>query len=223
MELLIDSGNPKEIEAAKATGMISGVTTNPKIYGRLGTDFLQRLKDIIKVSPGYVFTQVIGLHNTAEMVRQARWLAEQSEKIVVKFPISIEGLQGVMQMKKENPKVRVAVTAVASVTQAMLSGKAGADFVALFNGPLDTVSDTPVNLVEPVKKIFNHYGYPTRILSCGRFPRGVGEFAAAGSDLCTMGKEFFDMLYEHPYTDFRMNGFFKDWQGAFGDKKWPML
>ena len=221
MELLLDTGKPEEIEEIKATGLLSGVTTNPKIYGRLGTDFLKRLSEIVEVSPGYVFTQVIGWHNAQDMVKQARWLADQSEKIIVKLPMCIDGLVALQQLKKENPKMTIAVTAVASVSQALLCGKAGADVVALFNGALDTVSDTPVNMVEPVKRIYANYGYKTKVLSCGRFPRGIGEFAQAGSDMCTTGKEFWNMMFEHPYTHMRMCGFRDDWEAAFGDRKWP--
>lgn len=221
MELLLDSADPKEIGEVKSWGLISGVTTNPSLYSKQSGDFTQRLKEIIKASPGYVFTQVIGWHDVDEMIKQARWLAEQSEKIVVKLPISIDGIQALLQLKKEDPKIRIAITAVASVSQALLCGKAGADVVAIFNGPLDETSDARVNLVAPVKKIYTNYGYKTRILSCGRFSRGVGEFAAAGTDLCTMKKEYHKLLYEHPYTDKRMLGFLNDWQDAFGDQKWP--
>jgi len=221
MKLLLDSGLPEEIEEIKATGMLSGVTTNPKIYGKLGTDYLKRLKDILAVAPGCVFTQVIGWHDTEEMIKQARWLSEQSEKIIVKLPISVEGLQALMRLKKENSQMRIAISVVSSISQALLAGKAGADIVALFNGAFDTVSDTPVRIVEPVKKIYQNYGFKTEILSCGRFPRGVGEFAVEGSDYCTVQAEYFRMLYEHPYTYMRMKGFAEDWQGAFSDKTWP--
>lgn len=221
MELLLDSADPKEINQVKSWGLISGVTTNPSLYSKHASDFIQRLKEIIKASPGYVFTQVIGWHDTEELIQQAKWLAKQSEKIVVKLPMSIEGIQALFQLKKENPKIRIAITAVASVSQALLCGKAGADVVAIFNGPLDETSDTPVNLVAPVKKIYTNYGYKTKILSCGRFSRGVSEFAAEGTDMCTMKIEYHKLLYEHPYTDKRMLGFLKDWQNAFGDQKWP--
>lgn len=221
MKLLLDSGNPDEINEVKSWGMLSGVTTNPKIYGRLGTDYLERLKQIVEASPGIVFTQVIGWHDCEELIKQARWLAKQSEKMVVKLPMSIAGIQALLQLKKENPKMQLAVTAVASVWQALLCGKAGADIVALFNGPLDTESGTPVNMVGPVKKIYSNYGFKTKIVSCGRFPRGMAEFAETGSDYCTTGIDYFRALYEHAYTDKRMLGFMNDWQGAFGDKKWP--
>jgi transaldolase len=221
MQLLLDSVDPKDIEEVAGWGLISGVTTNPGLYAARKGDFVQTLRDVLAVSPGDVFAQVLGWHDRDPLIRQALWLAEQSERIVVKLPMSIEGLQALIQLKKDHPHIRIAITTVSSVSQALLCAKAGADVVALFNGAFDTVSDTPIEMVTPVKRIYTHYGYKTRILSCGRFPRGVGEFAAAGSDYCTMKKEFHKMLYEHPYTDKRMLGFLADWEGAFGDKTWP--
>jgi transaldolase len=117
--------------------------------------------------------------------------------------------------------IPLAVTGVASVSQALIVGNAGADVVVLFNGPLDRASDTPVDLVGPVRAAYTHAGVRTRILSCGRFPRGVGEYAAAGSDLLTLKKEYLDLLYEHPYTDKRLAGFMADWAASFGDATWP--
>jgi transaldolase len=80
-----------------------------------------------------------------------------------------------------------------------------------------------VDLVAPVKKIYANYGFTTKILSCGRFPRSFGQFAEAGTDICTLRFEFLKLLYDHPYTDQRMHGFLKDWCGAFGDQTWPGL
>ena len=221
MELLLDSGDPKEIEEIKETGFLAGVTTNPKIYGRLGTDYKERLDSIIEASPGYVFVQVIGEDDRDDMMAQARWLAGKSADMVVKLPMSVAGLQALQLLKKESPEITVAVTAVASVWQALLCGKAGADIVALFNGPLDTTSDTPVAMVKPVKSIYENFDFKTKILSCGRFPRSVAEFAVAGSHFCTLGAEYFRALFEHPYTFQRMAGFKEDWERAFGDEKWP--
>ena len=221
MRLFLDSADPEEIEEVKSWGLISGVTTNPSLYASHGSQFTARLREIVEASPGDVLTQVIGWHDKEELVKQARWLADQSEKIIVKLPIGIEGIEALLQLKREQPEIRIAITAVASVAQAILVGMAGADVVAIFNGPFDTVSDTPVELVGPVKKIYSNYGYKTKILSCCRFPRGVGQFAAAGTDICTMKKQYHQMLYEHPYSDKRMLGFLEDWRNAFGDRKWP--
>jgi transaldolase len=223
MEILLDSGDPAEIREVARTGLIGGVTTNPSVYARAvrDGDFLTRLRELIDASPGYLFTQVVGIHDTDSMARQARWLARQSDHIVVKLPMTRAGVAAVTLLKREDPAIKLAVTGVASVAQALLAGVAGADVVALFNGPFDLESDTPVEIVEPVKQMYAHSGIATKVLSCGRFPRSVGQYAAAGTDMVTLRKEYFDLLYEHPYTDKRLNGFMSDWATAFGGETWP--
>jgi transaldolase len=221
MQLFLDSSSPKEILEARSWGLLSGVTTNPSLISAAGPDKEATLRAILEASPGPVFVQAIGWRDPAPLVAQARWLHAFSDRIIVKLPISIAGIQALQQLKRERPTLRVAITAVASIAQAYLCGKAGADVVAIFNGPLDQVSDTPVELVGQVRRIYDNYGFQTKILSCGRFPRLFGEVAAAGTDICTMKIEFMRMLYEHPFTDKRMLGFLADWQGAFGDCTWP--
>lgn len=223
MEILLDSADPVEIRDVAKRGLISGITTNPTLYATQtkGTSFVDRLNELIEASPGHVFTQVIGSQDRDAMIRQARWLARQSEKVIVKLPMTVQGIEAVMSLKHESPSIRLAVTAVSSVAQALIVGMAGADIVALFNGPLDTTSDTPVQIVAPVRRIYSTQGFRTKILSCGRFPRGVGEYAAEGSDMITVRREYLDLLYDHPYTDRRLTGFGRDWAGAFGDATWP--
>jgi transaldolase len=223
MEILLDSADPIEVREVARLGLIRGITTNPGLYAKQarGVAFVDRLHELIEASPGHVFTQVIGGHDRDAMMGQARWLARQSDRIVVKLPMTVEGIEAVRALKCEDPAIRLAVTAVSSVAQAMIAGLAGADVVALFNGPLDTTSDTPVEIVEPVRRIFTANGLRTLILSCGRFPRGVGEYAVAGSDMVTLRREYLELLYEHPYTDKRLNGFAADWTREFGEATWP--
>ena len=223
MDILLDSADPREVREVAQLGLIAGITTNPTLYATqaAGVSFVDRLGELIDASPGHVFTQVIGRHDRDAMMRQARWLAGQSAKVVVKLPMTVAGIDAVIHLKRENPSIRLAVTAVASVAQALIVGKAGTDVVALFNGPLDTVSDTPIEMVGPVKQIYSACGFPTKILSCGRFPRGVGEYAAAGTDMITLRREYLSAAYEHPYTDQRLTGFLDDWARAFGDATWP--
>lgn len=223
MEILLDSADPREIREVAKLGLIRGITTNPTLYATqaAGIPFVDRLAELIEVSPGHVFTQVIGRDDRDAMMRQARWLARQSPKVIVKLPMTPAGIHAVMELKREDPSIRLAVTAVASVAQALIAGTAGADVVALFNGPLDTVSDTPVDLVGPVRQIYSACGFATLILSCGRFPRGVGAYAAAGTDMITLRREYLNAAYEHPYTDKRMAGFLADWHREFGDATWP--
>jgi len=165
--------------------------------------------------------QVIGWHDPKPMIRQARWLHAFSDKIIVKLPVSVAGLQALQQLKHELSDLRLAVTAIASIAQAYLAGKVGADIAAIFNGPLDQAEDTAHDMIGPVRKIYANYDFKTKILACGRYPRLFGEVAMAGTDICTMKIEFMRLLYEHPFTDKRMHGFLHDWQVVFGDKTWP--
>ena len=221
MQLFLDSANPQEILEARSWGLLSGVTTNPSLIPTAGPDLEKTLRAVLEASPGPVFVQAVGWHDPKPLVGQARWLHAFSGRIIVKLPMSVAGIQALLLLKQELPKIQVAVTAVATVAQAYLCGKAGADVVAIFNGPLDQVSDTPVELVTPVRKIYDNYGFHTKILSCGRLPRYFGEVAVAGTDICTMKLEFMRLLFEHPFTDKRMGGFLKDWGKVFGEKTWP--
>lgn len=221
MELFLDSSNPREIEEVRSWGLLSGVTTNPILISKAGPDMEKTLEDVVDASPGPVLAQVIGWHEPEPLIAQARWLHAFSDQIIVKLPMSIAGIQALSQLKRDLPKLRIAITAVVSISQAYLCGKAGADVVAIFNGPLDQDSDTPVKLVAPVRKIYDNYGFTTKILSCGRFPRIFGQFAEAGTDICTMKLEFMRLLYEHSFTDKRMNGFMENWKATFGEKTWP--
>ena len=221
MELFLDSSNPAEIREACAWGMLSGVTTNPALIAAAGPDMQKTLRAVVEASPGPVLAQVVGWSDAAALVGQARWLHAFSDKIVVKLPISPAGLVACMQLKREMPEIQIAITLVASVAQAYLVGKAGADIVAVFNGPLDQATDAMVELVAPIKKIYANYGFRTKVLSCGRYPRLFGEVAVAGTDICTMKFEFLRLLYEHSFTDKRMQVFMQDWQKVFGSQTWP--
>lgn len=221
MELFLDSSDPQEIAEVRAWGLLSGVTTNPSLIAKAGPDMEKTLGGVVEASPGSVLVQVIGWHEPEPLIAQAKWLHTFSDQIIVKLPMSIAGIQALRQLKQDLPELRLAITAVASISQAYLCGKAGADIVAIFNGPLDQDSDTPVDLVAPVRKIYDNYGFNTKILSCGRFPRIFGQFAVAGTDICTLKIEFMRLLYEHSFTEKRMNGFFGDWQATFGNKTWP--
>lgn len=221
MQLFIDSSDPKEILTARSWGLIDGVTTNPSLISKAGPDMQASIHHILEASPGPVFCQVIGWKEVEPLLAQARWLHRLSERIIVKLPMSVAGLQAVRKLKQENQEIRLAVTAVSSVAQAYLVGKAGADVVAIFNGPLDLEQDEPVQIVAPVRAIYDRNGFKTQILSAGRYPRAFGEYAAAGSDIITMRMDFLKLLVEHAFTDKRMLGFMADWQKVFGERTWP--
>lgn len=221
MQLYLDSSDPHEIEQVRSWGLLSGVTTNPTLISRAGPDMEKTLSKIVAASPGPVLVQAIGWLESEPLVAQARWLHTVSDQIVVKLPISVAGIQALLQLKQDLPALQLAVTAVASLSQAYLCGKAGADIAAIFNGPLDETTDVPVSLVGQIRRIYDNYGFHTKILSCGRLPRLFGQIAVAGTDICTMRIEYMRRLYEHPFTEQRINGFLKDWEAAFGDRAWP--
>jgi transaldolase len=221
MQLFLDSSDPREIARAREWGVLDGVTTNPSLISRAGGDLRETLRGIVEVSPGPVLCQAIGWGDPAPLEAQAQWLHAFSERIIVKLPMSIAGIQALIRLKKDDPGIKIAITLVSSVAQAYLAGKAGADIVALFNGPLELSLDQDVELVAPVRKTFDNYGFATKILSCGRYPKSFGSFAVAGTDICTLRFEYLSLLYEHPYTEKRMRGFMEDWQKAFGAATWP--
>lgn len=223
MELYLDSSNPKEIQEAQSWGLLAGVTTNPGLIAAAGPDMKKTLGAVVDASPGPIFAQVVGWHETEPMIRQARWLHAFSDRIIVKLPASVAGMQALQQLRTELPDLRLAVTAIASLAQAYLAAKAGADVAAIFNGPLDQAEDTAHDMIAPIRQIYDHYGFTTKILACGRYPRLFGEIAVAGADICTMKMEFMRLLYEHSFTEQRMNGFLKSWRGSFGDTTWPGL
>jgi transaldolase len=220
MELYLDSANPEEILEVRAWGLISGVTTNPSLMSKRGSDMKRALTAVLDASPGPVFCQAVGWQDPAPLVAQARWLHQFSERIIVKLPMSHAGIQALLASKRERPQSPVCITAVGSVAQAYLAGKAGADVVALFDGPLDQASDSPVDLVAPLKAVYRNYGFPTKVLSVGRYPRFFGEIAVAGVDICTVKLDYMRLLFEHPFTEQRINGFLKDWRKTFGDLTW---
>ena len=221
MLLYIDSSDPKEIAQAKEWGAIDGVTTNPTVMAKGGSDMRTTLERVVEASPGQVLCQAIGFEDEDSLVAQAKWLAAFSDKIVVKLPMCKKGIMALSRLKREAPGLKVAVTLVSSLAQAYLVGKAGADIVALFNGPLEQSLDQDVDLVAPVRKIYSNYGFTTKILSCGRYPRSFGEYAVAGTDICTLKFEFISLLYDHPFTEKRIFGFMSDWKKTFGDETWP--
>jgi transaldolase len=220
MDLYLDSSNPQEILTAREWGVIDGVTTNPSLIAKAGGEMEAALRGVLEASPGPVFCQVIGWKELAPIKNQARWLNDFSDRIIVKIPMSIAGITAVKQLKQEIPKIRLAVTAVSTVAQAFLVAKAGADIVALFNGPLDLEQDEPVEIVATVRAIYDRSGFSTKILSAGRFPRSFGKYAADGSDIVTIRMEFIKGLFEHSFTDKRMQGFRNDWEAAHGGKTW---
>jgi len=210
MKFFLDTANIKEIAQAHEMGVLDGVTTNPTLLAKEGRDPVQVLKEICQIIDGPVNAEVIST-DWDGMVKEARRWAELDEKIVVKIPMTREGMQAVRQLSDEG--IPTNVTLVFSPTQALIAAKAGADYVSPFVGRLDDRSEGGMELVSKIIQIFDNYGFETEVIVASiRHPMHVVEAAVMGADIATMPYAVFEKLFEHPLTDLGLAQFLKDWE-----------
>lgn len=210
MQLFIDTANLDEIRKAKRLGLIDGVTTNPTLLSREGGDWRTRMADIVREVEGPVSLEVVG--STADaMLAEARDLIKFGPKVVVKVPMTPEGLTAVKQLAAED--VATNVTLVFSPLQALLAAKAGATYVSPFVGRLDAVGHDGMETVQQIRAIYDNYGYQTRILAASiRHPKHVLDAALMGADAATIPYSVLLELTRHPLTDTGLESFLKDWE-----------
>lgn len=209
MKFFLDTANVKEIEQAHAMGVLDGVTTNPTLLAKEGRDPVQVIKEICAIVDGPVSAEVIST-DTAGMLHEAQNLAKLDKKIVVKIPMTRDGMRAVQRLAKEH--IRANVTLVFSPTQALLAAKAGASFVSPFVGRLDDRSEDGMALVAQIIQIYNNYGFETEVLVASvRHPIHVVQAAMMGADIATMPYAVFEKLFDHPLTDSGLQQFLADW------------
>jgi transaldolase len=210
MKLFIDSGNIKDIETLAAIGIIDGVTTNPSLLAKEPGDYRQNLKRICDIVKGPVSGEVVST-TYAGMMREGREIAQIDQHMVVKVPLTRDGIHACKSLAGEG--VRVNVTLVFSAAQALLAAKAGATFVSPFVGRLDDVSTSGMGLIREIVDIYSHYEFATQILvaSC-RHPLHIVEAARIGADICTCPPAVIDQLFNHPLTTIGLEKFLKDWE-----------
>ena len=212
MKLFIDTANINEIKEANALGIIDGVTTNPTLIAREGRDFIGVVKEICAIVDGPISAEVVSLESD-EMVKEARALAKIHKNIVIKIPITPEGLKATKVLSQE--AIKTNLTLCFSPTQALLAAKAGATFVSPFIGRLDDISQVGMNLIRDIKTIFRNYGFCTQIIVASiRNPVHVLESALAGADVATVPYGVLMSLVKHPLTDIGIERFLKDWQNV---------
>jgi transaldolase len=212
MKLFIDTANINEIKEANALGVIDGVTTNPTLIAREGRDFIGVVKEICAIVDGPISAEVISLKSD-EMVKEARVLAKIHKNIVIKIPITPEGLKATKVLSQE--AIKTNLTLCFSPTQALLAAKAGATFVSPFIGRLDDISQVGMDLIRDIKTIFRNYGFNTQIIVASiRNPVHVLESALAGADVATVPYGVLMSLVKHPLTDMGIERFLKDWQNV---------
>lgn len=212
MKFFIDTANIEEIKEANAMGMVDGVTTNPSLIAKEGGDFKEIITEICKTVDGPISAEVIGL-DTDSMVSEARELAQIHDNIVVKIPMTVDGLKAVRLLSAEGIKTNV--TLVFSPLQALMAAKAGATYVSPFVGRLDDLSHEGMLIVEQIVEMYSNYAYDTEIIVASvRNPLHVLESALMGADIATIPFNVLSKLASHPLTDKGIDAFLNDWKKA---------
>jgi len=216
MKLFVDSGSVKEIEALAAIGILDGVTTNPSLLAKEGGDYRQILKRICDIVKGPVSGEVVAT-DYAGMVREGRDIASIDEHMVVKVPLTKDGVKACKTLSGEG--IRVNVTLIFSAVQAWLAAKAGASYVSPFVGRLDDIGNEGMQVVREIVDMFDNADYPTEVLVASvRNPVHVIEAGRMGADIVTVPAAVIESLFKHPLTDIGLERFLKDWEKAQGAK-----
>ncbi len=213
MKFFLDTANLDEIRQAAALGMLDGVTTNPTLVAKEKKPFREHILEICEiVKPGVVNAEVVST-DTAGMLREGREFATWHPSIVVKVPMTFEGVKALNVLAKEG--TRVNVTLVFSATQALIVAKAGAYFVSPFLGRLDDIAQDGLAVLREILEIYRAYQFSTQVLAASlRHPLHVVEAAKMGAHIGTMPFKVFEQLFKHPLTDRGLENFLKDWEKA---------
>ncbi|MGB5686897.1 MAG: fructose-6-phosphate aldolase [Candidatus Electrothrix sp.] len=210
MKFFIDTANIDEINKGLELGMVDGVTTNPSLISKEQRPFTDILADICALVDGPISAEVISL-DADGMVTEGRELAAIHENIVIKVPMTEEGLKAVKRLSAENIKTNV--TLIFSSTQALLAAKAGATYVSPFVGRIDDLSLDGMELVGDIMTIFANYSLPTEVIVASvRSPQHVAQSALIGADIATIPYKVIAQLAKHPLTDIGMEQFMADWE-----------
>lgn len=209
MKLFIDTANIEEIKEAESLGIICGVTTNPSLIAKEGRVFEEVVKEITDIVDGPISAEVISL-DSENMIREGRELAKIHKNIVVKVPMTLEGLKAVKVFSNEGIKTNV--TLIFSSAQALLAARSGATFVSPFVGRLDDVGQEGIRLIEEISEMFNIHGIETEIISASiRHPMHAVNSALAGSHIATVPFKVLKQMTQHPQTDIGIEKFLSDW------------
>jgi len=208
MQIFIDSADINDIKEAKELGLADGVTTNPTLIMKSGRELKEAIEDIVKIVDGPVLAEVVS-QDTEGIVKEGREFASWAENVVVKIPVTEEGLKAVKILRDE--KIKTAVTLIFSVSQAILAAKAGADFICPFVGRLDDIGHFGMEIIAQIRDIYDNYDFETKILAASlRHPTHVLESALIGADVATIPPGIMLKLFEHPLTDKGLKKFLED-------------
>lgn len=209
MKFFVDTAEIDEIKDLLTTGLLDGVTTNPSLVAKSGRDFKEVIAEICSITDTPVSAEVAAL-DAEGMIAEGTHLAQIAPNVVVKLPLTVEGLKACAHFKREG--IRTNVTLCFSPNQALLAAKAGATYVSPFIGRLDDINLDGMDLIRDIRQIFDNYGYETQILSASiRSANHVTEAALAGSDVATIPPGVIRKLAGHPLTDKGLEQFTADW------------
>ncbi|MGB9629145.1 MAG: fructose-6-phosphate aldolase [Thermodesulfobacteriota bacterium] len=211
MKFFIDTANPTEIKMAFGMGIIDGVTTNPTLISKENRDFLSLIREINEIIQGLPINLEVVSSTSEGMIEEAKRLSEIGENVVIKIPMTAEGLKAIKMLGREGIKTNT--TLIFSPTQALLAAKAGATYVSPFIGRLDDISQVGMDLVDQIMKIFRNYHFPTQVIVASiRHPIHVVEAALIGADIATIPYKVIEQLVKHPLTDIGIEKFLEDWK-----------
>jgi transaldolase len=214
MRFFLDTANIEHIKEANEMGVICGVTTNPSLVAKEGRDFNEVIKEITEIVDGPISGEVIS-EDSAGMIKEGREIAAIHKNMIVKIPMTAEGLKATKVLSKEGIKTNV--TLIFSVTQALLAANAGATYVSPFLGRIDDISMDGMELVRNIADIFAIHGIETEIIAASvRNPIHVIQAAQAGADISTIPYSLVLQMIKHPLTDQGLEKFKADWAAAFG-------
>ena len=217
MKFFIDTAKVEDIRKANDMGIICGVTTNPSLIAKEGRDFNEVIKEITSIVDGPISGEVKATTVDAEgMIKEGREIAKIHKNMVVKIPMTVEGLKACHTLAAEGIKVNV--TLIFTANQALLAARAGATYVSPFLGRLDDISMPGINLIEDIVQIFENYGLETEIIAASiRNTVHVTECALAGADIATVPYAVIEQMTKHPLTDQGIEKFQADYKKVFGE------
>jgi transaldolase len=210
MKIFIDTANLEHIREVNSWGILDGVTTNPSLVAKENRDFMALVKEICSIVDGPISAEAVSMDSEG-MVKEARELSKIHRNVIVKIPMTSEGLKAVKVLSREG--IRTNVTLVFSPNQALLAAKAGATYVSPFVGRLDDISHDGMALVRDIVTILNNYGFKTQVIAASiRHPVHVTEAALAGAHIATVPYDVLKKMLKHNLTDEGIQKFLKDWE-----------
>ncbi len=212
MKFFVDTAEIKDIKDLYATGLLDGVTTNPSLIAKSGRDFKEVIKEICEIVPGPVSAEVASTEYDG-MVAEGDHLAKIADNVVIKLPLTMDGLRACKYFTEKGIKTNV--TLCFSANQALLAAKVGATYISPFIGRLDDINADGVELIENIRIIYDNYAFSTEILAASiRTPNHITQVALAGADVATIPPAVIYKLADHPLTKSGLDAFVKDWKST---------